>query len=31
VMAAMTALVARSLAEERLPDPDELEALAEGL
>lgn len=31
VVAAMTALVARRLAEERLPDPDELEALAEVL
>jgi len=28
VVAAMTALVAKSLAEERLPDPDELETLA---
>jgi AcrR family transcriptional regulator len=31
VVAAMTALVARRLAEERLPDPDELETLAEVL
>lgn len=31
VVAAMTALVAKRLAEERLPDPDELEALAEVL
>lgn len=31
VVAAMTALVAKRLAEERLPDPDELETLAEVL
>ena len=31
VVAAMTALVAKSLAEDRLPDPDEFETLAEVL